>query len=160
MKVRNLMPVMLVCIGLVTALISCKSSMGIRQLVEEEWRDTVRNTKYDFLIKGEFIENDTLFFTQEFLKDYPTEDGRPLRNTAIFLEPSKDSRYYTQEYWIEHLGGEFWKEQLLYWNQKRKEKSHGSLQKVNTFGLPIDWIPLHFYKGVYLARLMYQCNDG
>ena len=147
MKARNLIPVILVCIGLVTALISCKSSMGIRQLVEEEWRDTVRNTKYDFLIKGEFIENDTLFFTQEFLKDYPTEDGRPLRNTAIFLEPSKNSHYYTQEYWIEHLNEESCAKDWIYWQEWRMEKGLPALCKVEIFGLPKDWIPLHFYKG-------------
>ena len=126
-------------------------NQNIRKTIKEECKDTIENSDRCLLVKGEFIENDTLFFTQEFLKKRLTKYGQPLRNTTIFLEPSKDSHYYTQEYWIEHLGGEFWKEQLLYWNQKRKEKSHGSLQKVNTFGLPIDWIPLHFYKGVPCA---------
>ena len=159
MKARNIMPVVLVCIGLLTGLFGCKSSMSIRQLVKEEWRDTVRNTKYDFLIKGEFIENDTLFFTQEFLKNYPTEDGEPLRNTTIFLEPSKNSHYYTQEYWIEYLDEERCAEDWEYWQEGRMEEGLPALRRVETFGLPKDWIPLHFYKGRPCAYVPCQLDS-
>lgn len=118
--------------------------------IAKENRDTITNTESYLLIKGEFIENDTLFLAQEFFKEDLENNGssKTFLNTCVYLEPNKDSKYYTRNYWISFFDENHYKDDFEVWSRWRMEKKLPSLQKVDRLGLPTDWVPLHFYKGV------------
>lgn len=111
----------------------------------KEKRDTLIQNDHTLLIAGQFVENDTLFFVQE----YDREDGEMSRNTYIFLEPNRQSEYFQPDYWINRFEGNH-EDYLQQIKEHRNHhlKNNGTLyQKVNTFGLPADWIPLHYFDG-------------
>lgn len=67
----------------------------------KEKRDTLIQNDHTLLIAGQFVENDTLFFVQE----YDCEAGKMSRNTYIFLEPDRQSEYFQPDYWINRFEG-------------------------------------------------------
>lgn len=67
----------------------------------KEKRNTLIQNDHTLLIAGQFVENDTLFFVQE----YDREDGEMSRNTYIFWEPDRQSEYFQPDYWINRFEG-------------------------------------------------------
>ena len=111
----------------------------------KEKRDTLIQNDHTLLIAGHFVENDTLFFVQE----YDREDGEMSRNTYIFLEPDRQSEYFQPDYWINRFEGnhEDYLQQIKEHRNYHLKNNGTPYQKVNTFGLPADWIPLHYFDG-------------
>lgn len=111
----------------------------------KEKRDTLIQNDHTLLIAGQFVENDTLFFVQE----YDREDGEMSRNTYIFLEPDRQSEYFQPDYWINRFEGnhEDYLQQIKEHRNYHLKNNDTPYQKVNTFGLPADWIPLHYFDG-------------
>lgn len=109
----------------------------------KEKRDTLIQNDHTLLIAGQFVENDTLFFVQE----YDREDGEMSRNTYIFLEPDRQSEYFQPDYWINRFEGnhEDYLQQIKEHRNYHLKNNGTPYQKVNTFGLPADWIPLHYF---------------
>lgn len=56
----------------------------------KEKRDTLIQNDHTLLIAGQFVENDTLFFVQE----YDREDGEMSRNTYIFFGTGPTKRVF------------------------------------------------------------------
>lgn len=114
----------------------------------KEYKDTVLQSKYNTIVMGRFIENDTTFF----LKEYDKMDGKSDLNTAIYVEPDKNSIHYKNIaqpifppiYYPE--GGPY---DLAAWRKYRQEKQMPPLSKVDLLDLPTDWIPLHSYQNHY-----------
>lgn len=111
----------------------------------KEKRDTLIQNDHTLLIAGQFVENDTLFFVQE----YDCEAGKMSRNTYIFLEPDRQSEYFQPDYWINRFEGnhEDYLQQIKEHRNYHLKNNGTPYQKVNTFGLPADWIPLHYFDG-------------
>ena len=133
----------LLCAGAAFMLLGCGNAAK-RSMAFGGYFDTVLNDSVRLIICGRFVENDTVFFLKEYLKDI---EGTPL-NTAIYIEPDKQSDYYKPEHWLwrfEREGSH--REKIGHWLQKRQTQHKPPLQKVDLFGLPTDWIALHVKDG-------------
>lgn len=110
----------------------------------KEFKDTVFEDKFNIIIMGRFIENDTTFFLKEFDK----EDGKQYLNASIYIEPDKNSIYYKRiaQRIFDPKKDQY---QLDGWKRYRQEKQMPLLQKVDLLDLPTDWVPLHLYQNHY-----------
>ena len=81
------------------------------------------------------------------MQEYDREDGEMSRNTYIFLEPDRQSEYFQPDYWINRFEGnhEDYLQQIKEHRNYHLKNNDTPYQKVNTFGLPADWIPLHYF---------------
>ena len=77
---------------------------------EAEQRDTLYSKGSYWIVGGRFVENDTLFFLQEWAE----EEGKLVRNATIYLEPDSDSYYYTPEYWLSYFDEANYAEHLIH----------------------------------------------
>ncbi len=96
----------------------------------KEKRDTLMQNDHTLLIAGHFVENDTLFFVQE----YDREDGEMSRNTYIFLEPDRQSEYFQPDYWINRFEGnhEDYLQQIKEHRNYHLKNNDTPYQKVNS----------------------------
>ena len=135
-------------IGVGMAFAGCKNSQKETGRISMEI-DTLLNDDLRLIVGGEFMENDTLFFLQEYLKNWENRAGNTQRNTIIYLEPDSNSFCYNPEFWIDHFDEQSCATDLRDWLSFRKEKkvADALLKKVPLFDLPVDWIPLHHRNG-------------
>ena len=101
--------------------------------------DTVLNDSLRLIVRGHFVENDTVFFLKEYLKD---REGMPC-NALIYLDANPDSRYRTTDYWVNRFDIS---DDLERWSRTWKEQ-HVPVGKFDLQGLPAEWIPLHYRGG-------------
>ena len=106
------------------------------------------------IVRGRFVENDTVFFLKEYLKSW---EGMPC-NTSIFLDTDSGSRYRTTEYWMNRFDEKDVKasleDRMHYW------KEHGiPVGKFDLQDLPTDWIPLHHRGGKPYVYVPCQVDD-
>ena len=133
--------VCLLGIGALCSMGSCCTSQ--KHSGEAEQRDTLYSKGSYWIVGGRFVENDTLFFLQEWAE----EEGKLVRNATIYLEPDSDSYYYTPEYWLLYFNEKNYASQFETWNMYREREHGDALRTVDLFGLPADWIPLHHLDG-------------
>ena len=113
-----------------------------------ELRDTVFNEEKYLLVRGKFVENDTLFFLQDYVRNWPgMKKGEIRRGTTIYLEKDSNSYYYEPEYWLTRFGIERRLDEMGVWKMYHNKKGGKPLQKVDLLGLLADWIPLHHREG-------------
>lgn len=65
------------------------------------------------------------------------------------MEPDRQSEYFQPDYWINRFEGnhEDYLQQIDEHRNYHLKNNDTPYQKVNTFGLPVDWIPLHYFDG-------------
>ena len=133
--------VYLLGIGALCATESCRT--GQQRTAIAEQRDTVYDSESSLVVKGAFTENDTLFF----LKEYDKLPEGMLRAAHVYCAKDTNAYEYTAEAWVEHFSDEACRRE---WNMLQQYRDGGAmaLEKVDCFGLPSDWIPLHYYQGV------------
>ena len=119
----------------------CKENLSQTSFVEK--RDTILNDEHRLIVCGQFVENDTLFFLQEYLKKWKDT----LHNVSIYLEPDSNSIYYKPDFWLMRFDEEYCDEQMRQWQSNREKRFLSTWEKVSLFNLPIDWIPLHYRNG-------------
>lgn len=131
------------------AIIGCTQKKGSEsKSYAKEYKDTVLQSKYNTIVMGRFVENDTTIF----LKEYDKEDGKLYLNTVIYVEPDKNSIHYNniaQPIFTPSYHPEQGQYDLDAWRRYRHEKQMPPLSKVDLLDLPTDWIPLHSYQKHY-----------
>lgn len=136
---------------LLSTMISAGTIMGYTQKKEsesksysKEHKDTVLQNKHGTIIMGRFVENDTTYL----LKEYDKEDGKQYLNTAIYIEPDKNSIHYKDiaQPIFKPEKGQY---DLDGWRRYRQREKMPPLSKVDLLDLPTDWLPLHSYQNHY-----------
>ena len=128
----------LFCGGTAFSLFGCGNAAK-RSLAFKGYCDTVLNDSLRLIVRGHFVENDTVFFLKEYLKD---REGMPC-NALIYLDANPDSRYRTTDYWVNRFDIS---DDLERWSRTWKEQ-HVPVGKFDLQGLPAEWIPLHYRNG-------------